>query len=181
MMVDFASQEMFEFLKGCVNSDINLICVGAEDSGKTTLLNAISSGVDIVAGNSDSGFRELYEAVNSDKRVFAEYHACSEIDAVLRFALALTNNSLSVIDAMKFVVSKFPIIVIVGEFADGKRRVLRISELVDITEDEHVKVNELFKFKMTGKVKRNESSGVVEEVFGDFQRVNNLKGGILSA
>lgn len=118
-------------------------------------------------------FYQIQRAMRGGHPVFGTYHASSAEDAVGRFADELgASDSSTYFERVRMVAKNINIVISQYRFADGKRRVMEIAEILGVREDGEPKVNQLFKFQLNGKVVINEFG--LPESQGEFKQVGTL-------
>ncbi|TCJ39494.1 CpaF family protein [Parafrankia sp. BMG5.11] len=219
-MIELGSMppEMSEVLQGIVGGRRNLIISGGTGSGKTTMLNALSTFIDhrerIVTiedsaelqlqqehvarletrpmnmeGKGEVTQRELVKnalRMRPDRIILGEcrggeafdmlqamntghdgsmttVHANTPRDALSRIEqmVGMSGLDVSARSARSQIASAINVVVQIGRLSDGKRKVLSLSELTGM-EGETITMQEIFRFKMTG---RNDAG----DVLGHFE------------
>ncbi|MBV1689325.1 CpaF family protein [Novosphingobium sp. G106] len=208
-MIELGSMpaEMSEVLKGIVQGRRNVIISGGTGSGKTTMLNALSTFIDErerivtiedsaelqlqqehvarletrppnIEGKGEVNQRDLVKnalRMRPDRIILGEcrggeafdmlqamntghdgsmttIHANTPRDALSRIEqmVGMSGIDISARSARAQIGSAINVVLQIGRLSDGKRKVLSLSELTGM-EGETITMQEIFRFKMTGR------------------------------
>lgn len=119
-------------------------------------------------------FFQMVRAVKTGHRVLTTFHAYDGRDAVDRGATELATLGGSPLDHARGLANSFDIIVSQRKLEDGSRHVMSIEELTGkLDEYGLAETKVLFRFKMTGKVTKDEK-GNVKKIHGYYEQVESI-------
>lgn len=151
-----------------------------DDQSRATMPNLVSNSMRetpeiIIIGEArrPKEFGQIQRAMQTGHKVLGTYHSMDELDAVGRFATELSSDTgASYIEAVRLVSGTIDVIISQFKFPDGRRRVMGISEVLGVDNEGSPKLNQLFRFELSGETRINDS-GLVE-VLGSFKQVGTL-------
>lgn len=118
-------------------------------------------------------FFQIQRAMRTGHKVMGTFHAEDAEDGIQRFAGELSSlGGMTETEALKSVAKSIDIIISQFRFPDGRRRVMEIAEVNGVDEHGDVRINKLFEFQLSGKVRTNEHG--LPEVLGEFKQVGVL-------
>lgn len=119
-------------------------------------------------------FFQMNRALKTGHRVLSTFHAYDGPDAIDRMATELSTLGGSIADYANSLASSLDIIVSQRKLEDGSRHVMTIEELTGkIGEDGLAETNILFRYKLTGKVEKDEN-GKCTKIHGYFEQVSGI-------
>lgn len=124
-------------------------------------------------------FFQMNRALKTGHRVLSTLHAYDGSDAVSRIATELATLGGNVNDYALSIASSLDIAVSQRKLADGSRRIMSIEEYTGkILEDGTAETRVLFRYRLTGKVDKDEF-GKLKHIQGYFEQVNPISDSLL--
>lgn len=124
-------------------------------------------------------FFQMNRALKTGHRVLSTLHAYDGSDAVSRIATELATLGGNVNDYALSIASSLDIAVSQRKLADGSRRIMSIEEYTGkILEDGTAETRVLFRYRLTGKVDKDEF-GKLKHIHGYFEQVNPISDSLL--
>lgn len=150
--------------------------VSSNVSMATFISNSLRATPDVIIVGESREAEEFYQilrAMRTGHQVMGTFHAEDAVDGVGRFATEITmSGSMGYSEALRLVADTIDIIIAQYRFADGKRRVMEISEVLGVNNEGKVQVNKLFEFKLSGETRKAENGMI--EVLGKFEQVGTI-------
>lgn len=124
-------------------------------------------------------FFQMNRALKTGHRVLSTLHAYDGSDAVSRIATELATLGGNVNDYALSIASSLDIAVSQRKLADGSRRIMSIEEYTGkILEDGTAETRVLFRYRLTGKVDKDEF-GKLKHIHGYFEQVNPISDSLI--
>lgn len=124
-------------------------------------------------------FFQVNRALKTGHRVLTTFHAYDGRDAIDRMATELSTLGGSIADYACSLASSLDIIVSQRKLEDGSRHVMTIEELTGrILDDGLAETKVLFRYKLTGKVDKDET-GRVKKIYGYFEQDEAISEGLV--
>lgn len=124
-------------------------------------------------------FFQMNRALKTGHRVLSTLHAYDGSDAVSRIATELATLGGNVNDYALSIASSLDIAVSQRKLADGSRRIMSIEEYTGkILEDGSAETRVLFRYRLTGKVDKDEF-GKLKHIHGYFEQVNPISDSLI--
>lgn len=115
-------------------------------------------------------FEQIKRSVQMGQPVMGTFHASDSVDAIERMA---TEAGGDFKETKQLFARAVDIIVSQYRYLDGSRRILEISEIIDVKDNGEVVVNKLFEFVETGELTTNPTNAL-PHAQGYFRQVNPI-------
>lgn len=226
------TSDMARFLEAAVKSKLNIVICGGTGSGKTSILNMLSSFIgedERIITIEDAGELKLnqnhvisletrnmnYEGTGEvtirdlvrnslrmrpDRIIVGEVrgkeafdmlqamntghegslttmHANSSSDAINRLEsmIMMTGIKMPLKAIRQYITDAIDLVINVSRLSDGRRKIINISEIVEIDKDDNIILNDIFTFNPKGLTSNNEVDGEFSKVKKAPKIYNKMK------